>query len=692
MANLLEKKEGLPVSKLDTRLRMYSNGNFMVNSIRSEFSGSVAVRESVKLKPEVCKNQAYKPKMLTTVEGAYKKGDIDKEKKPDDILTNVFIEFTAVGASKANSGVDYNIISQKGNLAIAEVPLTQVKELAGKNDVLSVESSQSLTHPRPMITQSSAAAPATTRLSKSITEANNGGANVLIGIIDVGGFDFAHPDFLDPNDPHKTRFVRIWDQDGTARPSPDGFGFGAEFKKEHLDAALANAASVKVPPQYIEKQSQMHEGSHGTHVASIAAGNLGICPKADIAGVLIALKEDEDHDRRKSFFDSSRIALSVDYLLQLAGELGKSAVSINISLGTNGHSHDGSAAVNRWLDAQLARPGACVSVAAGNAGQEAPLDEHDMGYIMGRIHTSGKIESTGLTKDIEWVVVGNGLADISENELEIWYSPQDRFSISIKPPGMDWIGPVHPGEFIENQQLVDGSFFSIYNELFHPSNGSNYISIYLSPNLNELNVVGIAAGTWKIRLFGDEIRDGNYHGWIERDDPRPLGRSGNKELWNFPSFFTTNSNVDNSSVNTLACGLNIISVGNYDTVSELINKSSSQGPTRDNRFKPEVAAPGTDIIAAKGFSSNDDLWIGMTGTSMASPYVCGVAALMLGIEPSLSAPQIAGIMMRTSSPVTGSTYAWRGDAGFGIIAPNECLKETRTIFRRRDITTKKLKG
>jgi hypothetical protein len=44
------------------------------------------------------------------------------------------------------------------------------------------------------------------------------GADVLIGIIDVQGFDFAHPDFLDANG--KTRFVSIWDQGGDARPSP----------------------------------------------------------------------------------------------------------------------------------------------------------------------------------------------------------------------------------------------------------------------------------------------------------------------------------------------------------------------------------------------------------------------------------------------------------------------------------------
>ncbi len=46
------------------------------------------------------------------------------------------------------------------------------------------------------------------------------GENVLVGIIDVGGLDFAHPDFMD--DQGKSRIVAIWDQGGdsfrTARP------------------------------------------------------------------------------------------------------------------------------------------------------------------------------------------------------------------------------------------------------------------------------------------------------------------------------------------------------------------------------------------------------------------------------------------------------------------------------------------
>ncbi|MGH2608726.1 MAG: S8 family serine peptidase, partial [Tepidiformaceae bacterium] len=390
---------------------------------------------------------------------------------------------------------------------------------------------------------------------------------------------------------------------------------------------------------------------------------------------------------RKSFYDSTRIAHAVDYLLNVAHELGDIPIAINISLGTNGHAHDGSAAICRWIDSSLSVPGRAVCVAAGNAGQEVAAFEGDHGYVMGRIHTSGRVASRDLVTDIDWVVVGNGIADISENELEIWYSPQDRFTVSIRPPGMDWIGPIEPRQFIENQQLRDGSFVSIYNELYHPANGANYISIFLSPMLTPDGAVGVAAGTWTVRLHGQEVRDGSYHGWIERDDPRRIGRLGPREAWVFPSFFGTRSNVDNSSVSSLACGQRIVSVANLDDIRERINITSSQGPTRDGRSKPDVAAPGTDIVAARGFSTEDgEQWVSMSGTSMASPYVTGVTGLMLAVQPRLAAAQIEGILRRTSRPLPGGTFAWVTDAGFGRIDPAACLHEAARLLEREDRT------
>ena len=139
-------------------------------------------------------------------------------------------------------------------------------------------------------------------------------------------------------------------------------------------------------------------------------------------------------------------------------------------------------------------------------------------------------------------------------------------------------------------------------------------------------------------------------------------------------------------MSSLACGDRIVSVANLDEVRGLINISSSQGPTRDGRFKPDVAAPGTDVVAAKGFAGADDLWVAMTGTSMACPCVTGVIGLMLAVQPELTAAQIRGILLRTSRPLAGADYNWRNDAGYGVIDPDGAIKDAITINQRNDRT------
>ena len=196
--------------------------------------------------------------------------------------------------------------------------------------------------------------------------------------------------------------------------------------------------------------------------------------------MLIALPDD-DLDRSQSFYDTTRIVDGLAYLFALAESEKMDAVSINISLGTNGGAHDGSEMMSRWIDAAMTSPGRAICVAAGNSGQEAPEFEGDLGIWSGRVHTSGRIPAAALRRDLEWVVVGNGLEDVSENELEIWYGAEDEFDVELFTPGGRRIGPISPGQRVENLLLADRTVVSIYNVLSDPKNGDNRISIYLSP-------------------------------------------------------------------------------------------------------------------------------------------------------------------------------------------------------------------
>ncbi len=665
------------------KLRMFYNGNTDVNKVRSDCNSSVALAQSAADEPSAG------VRFDETIGVQYEVGKrADWEKKlTDEIMVSVFVELNEAVPDDfvLPSIAEGRRTRRRGGIEVAEIPLAELEKYVQPKRITHVSLGEPLAAPSPPRDPQQQGVPAKSRWDFPDKARHKDGASVLIGLIDVHGFDFSHPDFSDGKG--GTRFVAIWDQGGDVRDSPKGFGYGSEFRQEHLNQAIKDGKANRFPAWELEPQSQMVEGSHGTHVASIAAGNRGVCKKSEIAAVLISLPG-EDEERRRSFYDSTRIAHAIDYLIDLADELDL-PVSINISLGTNGHAHDASSTISRWIDNALAIPGRCVTVAAGNAGQEAATSADDIGYVMGRIHTSGRIASRGLNSVVDWVVVGDGISDLSENELEIWYSPQDRFEVEVRPPGGNWIGPIKPGEYVENRQLPAPrkSFVSIYNELYHPINGCNYISIYLSPFLNPAGIVGIPPGTWQVRLTGQEVRDGNYHGWIERDDPRRIGRLGATQAWSFPSFLAEGSFVDNSTVSSLACGHRVISVANFDDGRAKINITSSQGPTRDGRFKPDVGAPGTDVVAAKGFTSNINQWLAMTGTSMSSPFVAGVAGLMLAVNKNLSAAQIVGIIQSTSKPLPGNDYVWRNDAGFGVIDPKACLREAKLVGERKDRTT-----
>jgi serine protease AprX len=116
-----------------------------------------------------------------------------------------------------------------------------------------------------------------------------------------------------------------------------------------------------------------------------------------------------------------------------------------------------------------------------------------------------------------------------------------------------------------------------------------------------------------------------------------------------------------------------ITVGAMADVGELgfnITGFSSRGPTKDGRIKPDVAAPGFKIMAADANTSTG--YVALNGTSMATPFAAGVAALMLQANGSLSPANIKSKMMSTAQDwgPTGKDI----DYGSGRLQAYEAIK------------------
>ncbi|TDW68996.1 subtilase family protein [Novosphingobium sp. PhB55] len=685
------------LTKLDSRLRCVANGATEVNAIRAEQNGAVRLKPKARAKlapATVLPASGETLKSFGLPLRAAKRGAKQTE-LPNDVEVSVFVLLNRIDAPTPGM-----VTRRNGRVGVATATLAQLARLDDNPDVQLIELGETLRAPTPSIALAVPPPPPADRhaaLNSGKSPGHAGpfildgvGENVLVGIIDVGGIDFAHPDFLDDNG--ASRVIAVWDQGGDAFEPPKlsviedkagrTTGYGSEIRASDISFAMKEAAASKLSPHDLAPQSVRERGSHATHVASIAAGRSGLCKRAKIAAVMIALG-DAGFDRGKSFYDTTRIVDGLAYLFDLARREKFDGISINISLGTNGGAHDGSEFVSRWIDTSMFEPGRAIAVAAGNSGQDQPQFDGDIGFWSGRVHASGQIVAANLRTDLEWVVVGNGLEDISENQMAIWYGAEDEFVVTLFAPDGQQIGPVAPGEHIENTMLADRTIVSIYNRLSDPKNGENCISVYLSPFMGR-PVIGITAGSWKVRLTGKVIRNGQFNAWIERDDPA----RGTDSQWRLPSFFGAASYVDQSTLSSLACGPRVTGVTNYDAALEKLAATSSQGPTRDGRSKPEIAAPGTDIVAACGFDPEAQ-WISMSGTSMASPYVAGVSALMLSLNPKLTAAQISGIIRRTSQPLPGASYAWTNDAGFGVINAAACLAEAVRIGKPTTDLTKK---
>ncbi|MEV5571321.1 S8 family serine peptidase [Spirillospora sp. NPDC052269] len=111
-----------------------------------------------------------------------------------------------------------------------------------------------------------------------------------------------------------------------------------------------------------------------------------------------------------------------------------------------------------------------------------------------------------------------------------------------------------------------------------------------------------------------------------------------------------------STVSSPGTADSALTVGAVDANDERAYFSSMGPRGGDYGMKPDIAAPGVDIIAARSKDSpGSGSYVQMSGTSMATPHVAGAAAILAQQHPDWKAPQLKAALMSTSTELKGTS-------------------------------------
>lgn len=518
---------------------------------------------------------------------------------------------------------------EAGIIVTGRVPVDRIELLRQEPGILSLKAATPL---RPSLFATTKSLGARKELLPAAAKGNQG-KGVVVGIIDFG-CDFVHQNFRKADG--KTRLLALWDQDG--RPNAKSpFGYGRVHERADIDKAL------RAEDPYEALRYEPEPGSHGTHVMDIAAGNgrgtetPGVAPNADLIFVELSAGDipwEGPEVVGRTFGDSVHLVEALKFIFDRAGQR---PCVVNMSLGTNGGPHDGTTLVEQAIDALVeAQANRAAVIAASNS------------YADG-IHAAGNVRQGGHA-DVSWAITRG---DETSNELEIWYEGEDRLDVEIIGPDGVSLGKMAPDESATASSKGRTVLFAAHRAK-DPNNGDSSVNLFLER--------GAPSGAWTLLLHGTAVKDGRFHAWIERDDGGPSA---------FPARPLDNSHT----LGSISCGFQSIVVGSYDAHKATLPISffSSAGPTRDGRHKPEVSAPGHQVLAADA-QSVDGATI-MSGTSMAAPAVTGVVALVLAeahaAKRKLSAKQIRDVVISTAIPAVAS--GWNERFGEGRVSASAAV-------------------
>ena len=443
------------------------------------------------------------------------------------------------------------------------------------------------------------------------------GENVLIGIID-SGIDIYHPDFR--NEDGTTRIVNLWDQT-----------LGQVFPEEEINAALLTDDGT-FPSKDLS--------GHGTHVAGIAAGNgrasgglyAGVATKSRLIVVKLGnLLPD-------AFPRTTELMTALDYCVRRSLEL-QMPLSLNLSFGNNYGSHTGFSLLETYLDTIATIGRTTIAVGTGNEGN------------LGR-HASDTLSQMPISRELS---VAPGETSLN---IQLWKDFSDEFQIRLTAPSGEsiFLNENYIGAY--QARLDNTDLYWFFGEP-SPYQISQEIYVEMLPPAGQQT---IAEGLWTWQLIPVNIQNGRFDLWL------PSSASINPQT----RFLVADPET---SLTIPSTAFRPITVAAYDSSANQLASFSGQGFTALSLTKPDLAAPGVNITSASvggGYNTR-------SGTSMATPFVTGSAALLMqygiiqGNDPFLYGQKIKAWLIRGARPLPALRTYPNPQIGWGVLCLNDSI-------------------
>ena len=597
----------------------------------------------------------------------------------DDRLLTAFVRIDG-NAAEVLRQYGCKELARVGDISIAAIPLSKLGTLSCGRQVKRIETGRrcSIQMDTTRLVVNAEKVYTGEGLSQSYT-----GRGVVVGVQDIG-FDLTHPNFYSA-DMSQYRIKALWDQ-----LSRDTIGSTLYVGRDYV----GREALLKLRHP-IDGETQ----THGTHTAGIAAGSgaegngaispyRGMACDADLVLVDNAADNASLIDPRDYYkFTYATDALGFKYIFDYAERMHQPCV-INFSEGSSQDFH-GYDQLYYELLAKLIGPGRIIVSSAGNDGARNSYIHKNIGkeragaFIMGnekRFSCTAKSKQTFTFRvSVYDNVASPQIVDIST--VNVCNAQDSLLTDSLLVGGKKYIWRVlaYPNSYDARETAYDFQISS-------PSKLGD------SPQVS-LQVMGRDADIELYRMSG----------YMFPHSLDPVLDAGDCRY----TIFSPSSSPDVICVGSTSYRTQFVNyLGEkkvYDSGQKGIRSSfSAMGPTLDGRIKPDVMAPGQNIISSYStffinnpknvnasvksdvrhfeYNGRTYAWNANAGTSMSAPVVTGAIALWLQADPTLTPADCLEIFAKTCSHYDTSLSYPNNLYGYGQIDVAAGLRE---VLRRK---------